>query len=70
VRLVQDSFRIEYNSPEWQIIKRVLESHREVALQKLVATGLSEAEYNQWRGRVHLADVLLNGEKGRPAVTD
>ena len=52
-------FRIDYNSPEWQLIREELEKERDVALQNLVKKGLSEGEYHQWRGRVHLTDKLL-----------
>lgn len=62
--------QVDYRSPEWLAIKEMLENEKMICIQKLVSTGLSEAEYNQWRGRVHLIDKLLGEENRATAVTD
>lgn len=63
-------FRFDPRSPEWQAVRKLLESERQIAIQKLVSSGLSEAEYHQWRGRVPLIDKLLGLGNDPEAVTD
>lgn len=62
--------QVDYRSPEWLAIKQMLEAEYETAIKKLVSSGLSEAEYNQWRGRAALIDKLLAEESRTMAVTD
>ena len=62
--------QVEYRSPEWLVINQMLEAEYETAVKKLVSSGLSEAEYNQWRGRAALIDKLLAEESRTMAVTD
>lgn len=63
-------FRINHQSPEWLAIKEVLEKEKEEAIKFLLKPGLPAHEYDQWRGRVLLADKLLSRESGTVAVTD
>lgn len=62
--------RNKINTPEWAEFKKELELQRNVALQSLVKTGLTEGEYHQWRGRVHLCNALLGHESAPSSVTD
>ena len=62
--------QVDYRSPEWLAIKAMLQAERDISMQKLVSTGLSEAEYNQWRGRALLINKLLDGETRATAVTE
>lgn len=62
--------QVDYRSPEWLAIKTKLQDEMDICVQKLVSTGLSEAEYNQWRGRASLINKLLGEETRVMAVTD
>lgn len=62
--------QVDYRSPEWLVIKQKLQEEYQTAVKKLVASGLSEAEYNQWRGRAALIDKLLAEESRTTAVTE
>lgn len=62
--------QVDYRSPEWIVIKEMLQEEYQTAVKKLVASGLSEAEYNQWRGRAALVDKLLAVETRTMAVTE
>lgn len=55
--------QVDYRSPEWIAIKEMLEQEYDTAVKSLVSTGLSEAEYNQWRGRASLINKLLDTEQ-------
>lgn len=63
-------FRIDFNSPEWQVVKEVLIRERDEAIKFLVNPGKTEAEYHQWRGRASLANKLLDLETTPRQVTD
>lgn len=63
-------FRIDYRSPEWMEVKRMLEQEFKDALSALVSTGKTEQEYHQWRGRAALANKLLELERHQMQVTD
>lgn len=70
IKSVQPTFRIDYRSPEWQAIKQMLEQERDSAIKVLVSPGKTEDEYHQWRGRVSLANKLLDSERTPTHVTD
>lgn len=62
--------RIDYNSPEWLLIREMLSAEYDAAVKHLVNKGLTEGEYHQWRGRALLATKLLNMSNGHQQVTD
>lgn len=62
--------RINFTSPEWLTIKRMLEEELDLCVKNLINPGLTESEYHQWRGRAALANKLLGLDFHSQQVTE
>jgi hypothetical protein len=62
--------RIDFGSPEWAVIREMMQREYDDALKHLVNPHLSEGEYHQWRGRALLAYKVLGLENTPNHLTD